>query len=167
MKKLLMLVLALMLCMACALAEAPVERNYAPEAGTGWLYCTINDEVIEFTYTGFTKSMADVTYSFASDKYTMNVIFNKKLEVGVEMTVNAVKSLELISSDGATAGYYLVKKSTSKDVDSDVLLTKNEDGLMAGTFRVMVHPIERFVGDMRPGMIQDLELSAGEFCFHQ
>lgn len=168
MKRVLGLVLALLLLMTTGvLACAEDVHDMEPETGAGWLHCTIQGQQVEFTYTGSTKSMSTLTHSFASDLYTMNIVFNKKLEVGTAMTVNAIQSLELISSDNATAGYYQVKKSTSQDVDSEVLLEQPaKEGCIQGTFRIMIHPIERYVGDVRPGMIQDLELTDGSFCFH-
>ncbi len=170
MRKFTCLLLVLMLFitpMALAEGEKKVERNYDPAPGEGWLYCTIYDELIEFKYVTSVKSMADTTHSFESEKYTLNLVFNKDLKVGEEMEENGLKSIEVVSSETKTAGYYAVKKSTSKNVESKVLLEKEEEGLKQGTFHAMIHPADRWVGDLRPGIIEDLPLEEGEFCFNQ
>ena len=41
----------------------------------------------------------------------------------------------------------------------------DEDGLWQGTFSVTVNSADRWLGDMKPGIIAELELENGEFCF--
>ena len=46
-----------------------------------------------------------------------------------------------------------------------ILDQKTEEGLMQGEFDVTVLSGNRYVGDARPGMLPELEISNGEFCF--
>lgn len=146
-------------------AEAHV-RDYEPAAGTGWMVVEIYGETIEMEYTGFTKGMTGTTYSFAGGGYTLSIMFDSKLKEGETGGENSVKQLEIVSSLSATSGYYFVKKATGKAVDSEVTLVKKDhEGLWQGTFRVMAHPGDRYLGDSKPGIIEDLLLENGEFCF--
>lgn len=168
MKKLVVILVALFLFISPVNSIA-VEDNYdyEPEAGEGWLTCTINDETVKFNYVGSVKSMADTTHQFNSDKYTLSLVFNKDLEIGKMMSLNAIKSIELISSVEATAGYYATKKTRNKDVESEVLLEEAKiDEIIQGTFSVVVTPADRWVGDLRPGILPSLPLKDGEFCFY-
>lgn len=166
-KSFLALLLVLMLIVPCALAET-VEKNYEPEEGTGWLTCTIAGEEVEFTYVSSVKGITGTTHSFEADGFTMAIEFNSALEVGVAMTPNAIKSLEIVSASQTSRGYYYVKKTTSEDLVSEVLLeTMTDEGLMHGTFSATAHPAERYVADVLPGILEDLFIEMGEFCFHQ
>lgn len=41
----------------------------------------------------------------------------------------------------------------------------DEDGIWQGTFSVTVLSADRWLGDMKPGIIAELEFENGEFCF--
>lgn len=142
------------------------ERNYSPESGTGWLCAEINGEPVEFEFKSFTKGMTGTTYSFEGEGYTMAIVFNKALEVDETMEENAITQIEVISSLTATSGYYFSKKSSKNDVESTVkLVQKTDDGLMQGEFSVTVLSGDRYVGDSKPGILPELEITDGEFCF--
>ena len=65
-----------------------------------------------------------------------------------------------------TSGYYFSKKSPSAAVDSEVTLQQGgENGIWQATFRVTVNSADRWLGDMKPGLISELPLENGEFCF--
>lgn len=165
MKKICLILVIALLMLACG-AIAEDARDTSPEPGTGWLDVEIHGAPVSFVYTGHAAGMTGDTYSFESDAYTLSIMFDKKLEVGVAASENAVQQIELISHDEATSGYYFTKKSSSAAVDSEVLLEqKTDEGLYQGTFKVTVHPGDRWVGDMRPGIIEDLVLDNGAFCF--
>ncbi|MDO4274268.1 MAG: hypothetical protein Q4D16_11400 [Eubacteriales bacterium] len=143
------------------------DRNYDPEAGTGWLAADLNEEPVEFEFDSAAKGMTGTTYTFKSENFTMTFMLNKSLEVGTEMDKNAITQIEVVSSDKASVGYYFVKKSPGQDVDSTVTLEKSEDGLVQGTFTVTVPTAERYVGDNKPGILEQLVFTEGEFCFHE
>ena len=148
-------------------AEETVERNYSPEEGTGWLSVKINDEVVEFEYTGTQKGMTGSVHSFEADRFSMLLMFNKKLEIGTEMETNAVTQIEIMSSQTDSSGYYFSKKSSSTDVTSKVLLAEaTSEEITQGTFEVVVLTADRYVGDTRPGILPQLDLTEGEFCFY-
>lgn len=148
-------------------AQKAEDRDYNPEAGTGWLVADMNEEPVEFEFDSAAKGMTGTAYTFKSDKFTMTLMLNKSLEVGKEMDKNAITQIEVVSSDSASAGYYFIKKSSGKDVDSTVTLEKSEDGLIQGTFTVTVPTAERYVGDNKPGILEELVFTEGEFCFHE
>ena len=147
--------------------EEAVERNYSPEAGTGWLSVKINEDIVEFEYTGTQKGMTGEVHSFEAEKFSMLLMFNKKLEIGTEMETNAITQIEIMSSESSSNGYYFTKKSSSADVASKVLLAEaaSED-ITQGTFEVVVLTAERYVGDNKPGILPQLDLTEGEFCFY-
>lgn len=142
------------------------ERDYNPESGTGWLSAEINGETVEFEFKGMTKGMTGTTYNFESEGYVMGVMFNKALEVDTPMEENAITQIEIISSLESTSGYYFSKKSSKEDVESTAtLIQKTDDGLLQGEFTVTVLSGDRYVGDSRPGILPELEITDGEFCF--
>lgn len=147
--------------------DEAADRDYNPEAGAGWLAAEINDEPVEFEFESAAKGMTGTTYTFKSEKFSVSLMFNKSLEVGEEMDKNAITQIEVVSSDNASSGYYFVKKSSGQDVESTVTLEKSEDGLVQGTFTVTVPTAERYVGDNRPGILEELVFTEGEFCFHE
>ncbi|MDO4547784.1 MAG: hypothetical protein Q4D04_06800 [Clostridia bacterium] len=162
----LILITVMMLTGSVVFAEEATQRNYAPESGSGWLVAEIYGEPVELAYTGSTKSMTGTSHAFESEDYSISIAFDRKIEVGVTMGENSVNQIELISSYTPTEGYYFTKKSSSVSVDSEVLLEKmGEDGIWQGTFRVTVNPGDRWVGDMRPGIIAGLDIENAEFCF--
>lgn len=175
---LVMLAMATMLMGTCAMAEETeaveepataeeaVERNYAPEAGTGWLVAKINGEDVELEFESATKGMTGKTYSFASEEYEINLMLNKSLKVGEEMEENAITQIEVLSHVESSYGYYFTKKSPGAAVVSTVTLaeTENED-MMQGEFTVTVPSGDRYVGDFRPGILPELVFTEGEFCF--
>lgn len=147
-------------------ATEAVERNYSPEEGTGWLVVEINGTPVEFEFTGSTKGMAGQAYSFEADEYTMTLMLNKALKVGEEMDGNAITQIEIVSSETSSVGYYFIKKSPSKKVDSKVTLAENEnEKVTQAGFSAVVPTAERYVGDNKPGILPQLELTEGEFCF--
>lgn len=146
-------------------AENP-EKNYEPDRGEGWLTCVINDTVQEFEYINSVKSMTNVQHNFNSEDYTLSFSLDKKIKIGETMSLNAINSIELVSSEVSTVGYYASKKSRSVDVVSEVLLTEPTDpGIIQGQFSVVITKGDRWVGDLRPGILDTLELKDGEFCF--
>lgn len=148
-------------------AEEAVERNYSPEAGTGWLSVKINDTVVEFEYTGTQKGMTGEVHSFEADEFTMLIMLNKKLEIGTEMETNAITQIEIMSEETSSDGYYFTKKSSGTDVASKVLLVEaTSEDITQGTFEVTVLTADRYVGDNRPGILPQLDLTEGEFCFY-
>ena len=170
-----MLAMASMLAGSCSVMAAEIEtkaeatdaeRNYSPESGTGWMYADINGEHVEFEFAGFGKGLTGHTYNFKAEEYDLAVTFNKELEVGTQMDENSIIQIELMSRDEATSGDYFAKKTVRENVDSTVILDqKTEEGLMQGEFDVTVLSGNRYVGDARPGMLPELEISNGEFCF--
>lgn len=172
-----MLAMASMLAGSCSVmaAEPEVttqeavsseERNYSPESGTGWMCGEINGESVEFEFTGIGKGLTGNTYNFQSEEYDLAVTFNKDLEVDKEMKENSIIQIEIMSHNEATSGYYFAKKTVRANVDSTVtLLQKTEEGLMQGEFEVTLLSADRYVGDTRPGILPELKISAGEFCF--
>lgn len=112
--------------------------------------------------------MTGTTYNFKSDDFTMALVFNKKLVVGEEMDTNAIAQIEIMSSETSSAGYYFAKKAAGKDVVSTVTLEESEaEGITQGVFTVTVPTADRYVNDNRPGMLPELELTEGEFCFFE
>lgn len=165
MKKLAALLLTMMLLFTAA-AFAEKERNYEPEAGTGWMTVDIHGEPVELEFVEASKGLSGNTYVFQSEEYRVSIVFDRKIEAGKEMGENAINSIEVLSYTGQTAGYYFTKKSKDASVDCSVMMEKKaEDGLWQGTFRVMAHTADRWLGDMKPGLIQDLAFENGEFCF--
>lgn len=161
-----LLLLLVLISVRSVYAEKEVKRNYDVAEGEGWLVCTINDEEVEFKYVGSVKSMTDTVHNFESDHYTLRIIFNK-LEIGVPVELNALKSMEMVSTVTATSGYYATKKSRTSDVDSYVLLEKPlKEGILQGGFHAVITAGDRWVGDLRPGIIAKLPLEDGEFCFY-
>lgn len=167
MKKLIVLFLTtVMLLGVSAFAEKNEKRNYEPEAGQGWMTVNIYGEPVELEFAEASKGLSGTTYIFQSEQYRVSIVFDRKLEVGKEMGENAINSIEVLSYTDATSGYYFTKKSKETPVDCEVMLEKKEDnGLWQGTFRVMVHTADRWLGDMKPGLIEDLAFENGEFCF--
>lgn len=146
--------------------ETKEDRNYNPESGTGWLCAEINGEPVELEFKSCTKGMTGTTYSFESKEYTMAIVFNKALKVDEEMEGNAITQIEVISSVSSSAGYYFSKKTSKTDVESTVkLVQKTDEGLLQGEFSATVLTAERYVGDSKPGILPELEITAGEFCF--
>lgn len=157
-------IMAIVLCLLSAFACA--EADYAPESGTGWMKVDIYGELQELSFKEVAKGMSGDTFIFENDNYTVSIIFDKKLEVGVTGGENSVKQIEVYSRLTNTSGYYFSKKSPSVSVDSEVTLQKKaEDGVWQGTFRVTVLTADRWLGDMKPGLIAELPLENGEFCF--
>lgn len=147
--------------------EVTAERNYSPEAGTGWLAVKINDELVEFEYTGTQKGMTGEVHSFEAESFSMLLMLNKKLELGTEMETNAITQIEIMSDDASSSGYYFTKKTSSSDVTSKVLLAEaTSEDITQGTFEVTVLTADRYVGDNKPGILPQLELTEGEFCFY-
>ena len=169
MKKIVFLftVLILIASFSAVIAEATeIPRNYDVSEGEGWLICTILGEEVTFKYDDSAKNMTDTVHNFSSDEYKLRIVFSK-LEIGVKMEVNAIKSIELVSSATATSGYYATKKSRTTDVVSEVLLEKPlEPEIIQGTFSAVITTADRWVGDLRPGIIAELPLEDGEFCFY-
>jgi len=98
----------------------------------------------------------------------MALVFNKKLVVGEEMDKNAIAQIEIMSHATADNGYYFAKKAAGKDVVSTVTLAENEtEGVLQGEFTVTVPTADRYVGDNKPGILPELELTEGEFCFFE
>ncbi len=86
--------------------------------------------------------------------------------MGVTAGENSINSIEILSHVTETSGCYFTKKSSRNNVDSEVTLEKmDEDGLWQGTFRVTATAADRWLGDMKPGIIAELKLENGEFCF--
>ncbi len=170
MKKRLIGILAaatMLLGVSAGAAEA-VERDYAPEEGKGWMVVEINGEEVEFEYTGSTKGMTGTTHNFKADEYTIALVFNKKLEIGKEMETNAIAQIEIMSHATADNGYYFAKKAAGKDVVSTVTLAEAQsEDIMQGEFTVTVPTADRYVGDNKPGILPELELTEGEFCFFE
>ena len=82
------------------------------------------------------------------------------------MGENSINSIEVQSHVDTTSGYYFSKKSGDVSVNSEVTMEKvDEDGLWQGTFSVTVLSADRWLGDMKPGIIAELEFENGEFCF--
>ncbi|MCI8317891.1 MAG: hypothetical protein HFG96_05105 [Lachnospiraceae bacterium] len=163
-----LLAAATMLLGVSASAAEAVERDYAPEEGKGWLVVEINGEEVEFEYTSSTKGMTGTTHNFEAEDYTMALVFNKKLVVGEEMDKNAIAQIEIMSHATADNGYYFAKKAAGKDVVSTVTLAENEtEGVLQGEFTVTVPTADRYVGDNKPGILPELELTEGEFCFFE
>ncbi|MEF9974382.1 MAG: hypothetical protein RR893_10710 [Clostridia bacterium] len=171
MRKVMALLLMLVLMTGSVALAAPVqtEKNYAPEAGTGWLTGKIGTHDLTFAYTDCVSGIGgEHTYTFDCEEGTLRIKFNKKLEVGVEMAENALKSAEFNSNMGDSRGYYAVSKSTKVDVNCKVLLEKKtEDGLYQGTFTVVIPSCDRTIGDTRPGSLESITLETGEFCFQE
>lgn len=171
MKKIIALLLAIMmLCGITAFAEEAAvdeaDRNYAPESGTGWMSVDIHGEHEELTYVESVRSLSGSTYIFENDDYRVSIVFDRDLEVGVTMGENSINSIEVQSHVTATSGYYFTKKSGDAAVNSEVTMEKiDEDGIWQGTFSVTVLSADRWLGDMKPGIIAELELENGEFCF--
>ena len=176
MKKIIALLMALMmLCGVAALAEeaatteeavVEVERNYAPESGTGWMSVDIHGVHEELTYVESVRSLSGATYIFENEDYRVSIVFDRKLEAGVTMGENSINSIEVQSHVDTTSGYYFSKKSGDVSVNSEVTMEKvDEDGLWQGTFSVTVLSADRWLGDMKPGIIAELEFENGEFCF--
>lgn len=118
-----------------------------------------------FAYAGSTPGMSGTVYNFNSKEYSLSFIFNKKIKTGEEMNRNAFQQIEVISSNPATAGYYFVKKTIGKDNESKLLLEVQEKAKLKGEFSFIIHPADRWVGDLRPGMIENLEFKNGSFDF--
>lgn len=167
MKRIMALLLAVMfVCSFAAFAEETAERNYAPEAGTGWMAVEIHGKPEELAFVEGTKSLSGTTYVFENEDYRISIVFDRKLEVGVTAGENSINSIEILSHVTETSGYYFTKKSSGNNVDSEVTLEKmDEDGLWQGTFRVTATTADRWLGDMKPGIIAELKLENGEFCF--
>ena len=82
MKKIIALLMALMmLCGVAALAEeaatteeavVEVERNYAPESGTGWMSVDIHGVHEELTYVESVRSLSGATYIFENEDYRVS-----------------------------------------------------------------------------------------------
>lgn len=174
-----LLVLAVMLMSAMAAAQAEeategasevtseaAERNYSPEAGTGWLTAQLGDETIELTYEGSTNGMTGKTYSFTSEDFDINLMLNKSLKAGETMEGNAITQIEVLSHETSSTGYYFIKKSSGTDVTSTVTLAETDDeNILQGEFSVTVPSADRYVGDFKPGILPELEFTDGEFCF--
>lgn len=157
-----------MLASMTANAAEATERNYAPEEGKGWLVVEINGEEVEFEYDGSNKGMTGTTYNFKAEEYTMSLMLNKKLEVGEEMETNAITQIEIMSHATADTGYYFAKKASGEDVVSTVTLAESQgEGILQGEFTVTVPTADRYVNDNRPGILPELELTEGEFCFFE
>ena len=170
MKKIVTLLLAIaMLCGLAAFAEeaaTDTERNYAPESGTGWMLVDIHGQTEELAYVESVRSLTGATYVFENDDYRVSIVLDRDLEAGVTMGENSINSIEIQSHLDSTSGYYFSKKSSSDVVNSEVTMEKiDEDGLWQGTFSVTVNSADRWLGDMKPGIIAELELENGEFCF--
>ena len=143
-------------------------RDYNPEQGTGWMTAKVNDTSANLEYTGSTKGMTGTMYSFEGDGFEVNLMFNKKLEAGEEMDENAIIQIEVISSNHDSIGYYFTKKSSKTKVESNVLLSKEApEGIMQGEFSVTVPSADRYVGDNKPGILEKLEFTEGEFGFFE
>lgn len=159
-------VLMILVSSVAASAES-FEKEYVPEAGEGWLICTIHHERQEFKYKDSVKSMTGVLHHFVSERYTLSFSLDKKIKVGEPMKLNAINLIEIISSEPSTAGYYASKKSRGTDVESEVLLMDPaQPEILQGTFSVVVPKGDRWVGDLRPGILDAIELEDGEFCFY-
>lgn len=157
-------IFAIVLCLLTAFACA--EPDYAPESGTGWMKVDIYDEPQELSFKGISKGMSGEVFIFENETYTVSIVLDKKLEVGVTGGENSIKQIEVYSHATNTSGYYFTKKSSSASVDSEVTLQKKaEDGVWQGNFRVTVLTADRWLGDMKPGLIAELPLENGEFCF--
>lgn len=174
MKKIVALLLAIaMLCSMTVFAlaeavEAPAERNYAPEAGTGWMIVDICGETQELAFVEAVRGLTGVTYVFENNAYSISIVLDRKLKVGETMGENAINSIEVLSHTSKTSGYYFTKKSSSVKVNSEVTMAKiDEDGLYQGTFKVDVTTADRWLGDAKPGILPVLNLTNGEFCFHK
>lgn len=165
----LIVVIALLsVIMITALADETNSELNPPEAGSGSLIVDIMGETILFNYVDTAMAMTGKTYNFAAEMYTLSFMLDKSLKIGEVMEENSIRQIELISHESTSAGYYFTKKSSAQNVQSKVLLEeKNDDGLMKGTFEVVVTPADRWVGDMRPGMISELKLENGLFWFHE
>ncbi len=164
MKKLCTL-LAIVLCLFTAFACAE-EANYAPESGTGWMKVDIYGEPQELAFKEISKGMGGETIIFENENYSISFVLEKKLEVGVTAGENSIKQIEVFSHVTNTSGYYFSKKSPSAAVDSEVTLQQGgENGIWQATFRVTVNSADRWLGDMKPGLISELPLENGEFCF--
>lgn len=160
-----MFILLVSLSSVCA-EETKTPPNYDVAEGEGWLICTIQGEEVTFKYDNSTRNMTDTVHNFSSDEYKLRIVFSK-LEIGVKMEENAIKSIELVSSANATSGYYAIKKSRTTDVISEVLLEEPvKPEIIQGKFSAVITPADRWVGDLRPGIIAELALEDGEFCFY-
>ena len=147
-------------------AAIEADRNYAPESGTGWMSVDIHGEHEELTYVESVRSLSGTTYIFENDDYRVSIVFDRNLEVGVTMGENSINSIEVQSQVSATSGYYFTKKSGDVAVSSEVTMEKmDEDGIWQGAFSVTVLSADRWLGDMKPGIIAELEFENGEFCF--
>lgn len=156
----------MMLFSISAWAQETTERNYAPEAGTGWMTVDIHGEPVELEFTEASKGLSGTTYVFESKAYRVSIVFDRQIKAGEAMGENAINSIEIVSHTASTSGYYFTKKTKDVPVDCEVMLEKKaEDGIWQGTFRVMAHTADRWLGDMKPGLIADLALENGEFCF--
>ncbi len=146
--------------------ETEAERDYNPSSGSGWMTVLVNEESENFEYTGSMKSMTGTVYTFESDDFSVSLMLNKDLKTGKEMDGNAITQIEVVSAAPASAGYYFVKKSSGTVVESSVLLCEStEEGIIQGEFSVTVPSSERYVGDNRPGILEELAFTEGEFCF--
>lgn len=75
------------------------------------------------------------------------------------MGENSINSIEVQSHVTATSGYYFTKKSGDAAVNSEVTMEKiDEDGIWQGTFSVTVLSADRWLGDMKPGIIASSSL---------
>lgn len=174
MKKFVAMMLALvMLCCMTVVAmaeavEAPAERNYAPEAGTGWMIVDVYGEPQELAFVEAVRGLTGETLVFENSAYRVSIVLDRKLKVGETMGENSINSIEVLSHVGKTSGYYFTKKSSSVKVNSEVTMAKiNEDGLYQGTFKVVVTTADRWLGDTKPGIIAELDFTNGEFCFRK
>lgn len=151
-----------------ATAEVETEAAEGAENEKGWLTVDINGEPEEFELQFVTVGLTGKTYHFESDGFTMSIVFDQDLAVGETMGTNSIYQIDLLSSEEDSSGYYFSKKTVTADVDSEVTLSqKTDDGLLEGTFRVTVPTAERYVGDARPGMLEQLTLENGEFSLHE
>ena len=160
------LLITVTICGAMTVFADSSAKNFEPGRGEGWLTCVINDTVQEFEYINSVKSMTNILHTFESKHYTLSFSLDKKNKIGEMMSLNAINSIEIVSSEEATVGYYATKKSRSVDVESEVVLDEPaRPEIIQGRFSVIVPKGDRWVGDLRPGILDMLEIEDGEFCF--
>lgn len=100
MRKCMVALAVLMILVSSVAASADSsEKEYEPEAGEGWLICTIHHERQEFKYKDSVKSMTGVLHHFVSEQYTLSFSLDKKIKAGEPMKLNAINLIEIISSE--------------------------------------------------------------------